>query len=202
MTPKLGCRGQKIERSLNFWREPLGLFHYTLLLQGEGQCGAECDVSVSKLLGLETFPIFGIVSDSVSKNLVSKKVSHLVSEKNWYREKYRIWYRKIWYEKNYRIRYRKLFGIKKSMGFGIRKYLVSEKRFGFGFVQILGIVTHWSADAQHLNPTCCTTVATPRQAARVPYQIHPFPFHFTHVLTTNYLSNNAADSGSWKFKES
>ena len=35
---------------------------------------------------------------------------------------------KIWYQKKYRIRY--------------RKNLVSEKSFGFGFVQILGIVTH------------------------------------------------------------
>ena len=72
-------------------------------------------------------------------------------EKMWYRKKYRIRYRKnwfrkkvsdlvsekvsdsvskkIWYRKKYRIRY--------------RKNLVSEKSFGFGFVQILGIVTHW-----------------------------------------------------------
>ena len=49
------------------------------------------------------------------KNLVSKKVSVLVSEKNWYRKKYRYRY---------------------------RKKLVSEKSFGFGFVQILGFVTH------------------------------------------------------------
>ena len=68
---------------------------------------AECNVSVSKLLGFETsrfrnFSIFLVVSDSVSKNLVSKKVSDSVSEK---------------------------FGIGKS--------------FGFGIVQILGIVTHW-----------------------------------------------------------
>ena len=55
---------------------------------------AECDISVSKLLGFETFPIFWMVSDSVSKkfgieksirfgtgkNLVSKKVSDSVSE--------------------------------------------------------------------------------------------------------------------------
>ena len=36
---------------------------------------------------------------------------------------------KIWYRKKYRIRY--------------RKNLISEKSFGFGFVQIWGIVTHW-----------------------------------------------------------
>ena len=53
---------------------------------------AECDISVSKLLGFETsrfrnFSIFGVVSDSVSK----------------------------------------IFGIKKSIGFGIVQNLVSEK---------------------------------------------------------------------------
>ena len=55
---------------------------------------AECDISVSKLLGFETFPIFGMVLYSVSKKfgieksigigkgkkLVSKKVLDSVSE--------------------------------------------------------------------------------------------------------------------------
>ena len=59
-------------------------------------------------IGFETFPVFWLVSDSVSKkfgieksigfgigrNLVSKKVSDSVSEKIWYRKKYRIRYRK------------------------------------------------------------------------------------------------------------
>ena len=58
----------------------------TTNLRFPGQLNAECDVSVSKLLGFETFPFFGMVSDSVSKK----------------------------------------FGIGKS--------------FGFGFVQILGIL--------------------------------------------------------------
>ena len=105
MTPKLGCRGQKIERSLNFWREPLGLFHYTLLLQGEGQCGAECDVSVSKLLGLETFPIFGIVSDSVSK--------------------------KIWYRKKYRIRYIGKNLLSKKLSDSVSEIYGTEESIGF-----------------------------------------------------------------------
>ena len=61
------------------------------------------DVSVSKLLGFETFPFFRWFRIRYRKNLVSKKVSDSVSEK---------------------------FGIGKS--------------FGFGFVQILGFVTHWS----------------------------------------------------------
>ena len=37
--------------------------------------GPECDVSVSRLPGLETFAIFLIVSVSVSENLVSEKKS-------------------------------------------------------------------------------------------------------------------------------
>ena len=56
-----------------------------------------------------------MVSDSVSKKFGIKKVSDSVSKK---------------------------LGIEKSIGFGIGKNLVSEKNFGFGFVQILGIVTH------------------------------------------------------------
>jgi len=40
-------------------------------------------------------------------------------------------------EKKYWIRYRKKYWIR------YRKNLVSEKSFGYGFVQILGIVTHW-----------------------------------------------------------
>ena len=36
----------------------------------------------------------------------------------------------------------KKFGIENSIGFGIGKNLVSEKSFGFGFVQILGFVKH------------------------------------------------------------
>ena len=72
---------------------------------------AERDVSVSKLLGFKSFPIFGLFRIRYRKkyriryrkNLVSKKVSDSVSEK---------------------------FGIEKSIGFGI------GKSFGFGFVQI------------------------------------------------------------------
>ena len=80
-------------------------------------------VSVSKFFGIEKS--IGIGFEKIwyqkkyryrfRKNLVSKKVLVLVSEKIWYRKKYRIWY---------------------------RKKLVSEKSFGFGFVQILGSVTH------------------------------------------------------------
>ena len=100
-------------------------------------------VSVSKKIGIEKSIGIGfekiLVSEKVSvlvskkfgieksigigigKILVSKKVSVLVSEKNWYRKKYRYRY---------------------------RKKLVSEKSFGFGFVQILGFVTHCLAVSQ------------------------------------------------------
>ena len=90
---------------------------------------SECDISVSKTsrfrnysncwdgigIGFENFWFKKKYRYRFRKILVSKKVSVSVSEKNRYRKKYRIRY---------------------------RKNLVSEKSFGFGFVQILGIVTH------------------------------------------------------------
>ena len=72
-------------------------------LQLYQQFHAECDISVSKLLGFETFPFFWIVLDSVSKKIDIKK-------------RYQFGIGKIWYRKS----------------------------IGFGFVQIFGIVTHWS----------------------------------------------------------
>ena len=62
---------------------------------------AECDVSVSRLPGLETFANFLIVSVSVSENLVSEKKS--------------------------RYRYRKIWSRKKSLGFGIGKFGLVRK---------------------------------------------------------------------------
>ena len=92
--------------------------------------GAECDISVSKLLGFETFPIFWMVSDSVSKNLVSKKVSDSVLKKNWYRKKYWIRYQKKMVLKN----------IIKNLGFVCLKHgfvkVGIEKSFGFGIGNI------------------------------------------------------------------
>ena len=78
--------------------------------------GAECDISVSKLLGFETFPFFLMVSVSVSEIFGIEKSIGIGFEKNWYRKKYRYRY---------------------------RKKLVSEKSIGIGIVQILGFVTHW-----------------------------------------------------------
>merc|ERR1719284_1320791 len=74
---------------------------------------AEIDISVSKLLGFETFANFLRVSVSVSENLVSEKKSRYRFRKIWYRKKslgigfgkfsirkkYRYRFRKIWYRK-------------------------------------------------------------------------------------------------------
>ena len=46
--------------------------------------GAECDISVSKLLGFETFPIVLMVSVSDSENFGIKKSICISFEKNWY----------------------------------------------------------------------------------------------------------------------
>ena len=63
--------------------------------------------------------------------MVSKKISDSVSER-------------FRYQKKYLIRYRKEFGIEK-VSESVSKIFGSGKRFGFGFVQILGIVTDWLA---------------------------------------------------------
>ena len=62
---------------------------------------SECDISVSRLPGLETFANFLVVSVSVSENLVSKKKS--------------------------RYRYRKIWSRKKSLGIGIDKFGLVRK---------------------------------------------------------------------------
>ena len=107
---------------------------------------------------------------SVSKNFGIRKSIGIGFENFWYRKKYRIRFRKIlvskkvsvsvtkkfgieksigigfvkfWYRKKYRYRYRKKNWYRKKYRIRYRKYLVSEKSFGFGFVQIWGFVTHW-----------------------------------------------------------
>ena len=75
------------------------------------------------------------------KNLVSKKVSVLVSEKFWYRKKYRYWY---------------------------RKKLVSEKSIGIGFVQILGFLTHCPTQAPTTINDSPTWRTPPWQPSRQP----------------------------------
>ena len=84
---------------------------------------AEIDISVSKLLGFETFAISLRVSVSVSENLVSGKKS-------------RFWFGKFGLGKKVSVSVSKKFGLGKSLGFGQfgfgKKVLVSEK-FGLGF---------------------------------------------------------------------
>ena len=64
---------------------------------------------------------------------------------------------RIWYRKKYRIRY--------------WKYLVSEKSFGFGFVQIFGIVTHCSVlSIAWAGRICHSSHQRPRQ---LPHLIPP-----------------------------
>ena len=46
---------------------------------------AECDISVSKLLGFETFPFFFMVSVSVSEIFGIEKSIGIGFEKFWYR---------------------------------------------------------------------------------------------------------------------
>merc|ERR1712001_514036 len=55
----------------------------------------ECDISVSKLLGFETFPLFLMVSVSVSKNFGIEKSIGIGFENFWYRKKYRYRFRKM-----------------------------------------------------------------------------------------------------------
>ena len=87
--------------------------------------GAEIDISVSKLLGFETFANFLRVSVSVSENLVSEKKSrfrfrkYLVSEKS-----LGFGFGKFGLGK---------FGLGKKFRFRFRKNLVSEKSLGIGF---------------------------------------------------------------------
>ena len=66
--------------------------------------GAEIDISVTKLVGFETFANFLRISVSVSENLISgKKVSvseNLVSEK---KSRYRFW-SKFWHRHSVHLR--------------------------------------------------------------------------------------------------
>ena len=90
---------------------------------------------VSEKVSVLVSKIFGIKKVLVSfwNFLVSLKVSVSVLEKIWHRKKYWIQY---------------------------RKKLVSETSFGFGFVQILGFVTHWP----FFSELCRLTVLSPRVA--------------------------------------
>ena len=92
----------------------------------------EIDISVSKLLGFETFANFLRVTVSVSENLVSeKKVSVSISENLVSEKKVSVSVSEnLVSEKKYRYRFRKIWYRKKSLG--------------IGFGQIFGIVIQWA----------------------------------------------------------
>ena len=82
----------------------------------------EFDISVSKLLGFETFLFFLMVSVSVSENFGIEKSIGIGFGKIWYRKKYRYRFRKILVSKKVSvlknlILVSKNFGIKKSISF-------------------------------------------------------------------------------------
>ena len=109
-------------------------------------CSAECDISVSKLLGFETFPFFLMVSVSVSEIFGIEKSIGIGFEKNWYRKKYRyrfrrilvskksfgIGFEKIWYRKKYRYWFRKIL-VSKKVSVSVSKKFGIEKSIGIGF---------------------------------------------------------------------
>ena len=71
--------------SIDFWElstDWIGIIWVQL-----GGSEAECDISVSKLLGFETFPFFLMVSVSVSKNFGFEKSIGIGFEKKWYQKK-------------------------------------------------------------------------------------------------------------------
>ena len=87
----------------------------------------EIDISVSKLLGIETFANFLRVSVSVSENLVSEKKS-------------RFRFRRIWSGgKSICFGFGE-FGLRKKVSLSVSENLVSKKSLGIGFGQNFGIV--------------------------------------------------------------
>jgi len=73
------------------------------------------DVSVSKLLGFETFPFFGWFRIRYRKILVLKKVSVSVSKKFGIEKSIGFGIGKIWYRKKFQIRFRSDFGYRHTL---------------------------------------------------------------------------------------
>ena len=93
---------------------------YTVSRVNQSPWLAEIDISVSKLLGFETFANFLRVSVSVSENLVSEKKSRYRFRKIWYRKKStRYLFRKFGIGKKSRYPFRK-FGIRKKSRYRFR----------------------------------------------------------------------------------
>ena len=83
------------------------------------------DVSVSKLLGFETFPFFKWFRIRYRKNLVSEKVSDSVLKIFGIGKSIGFGIGKFWYRKKFWIRFRS--------DFGYRHTLFSAKRFRINF---------------------------------------------------------------------
>ena len=78
------------------------------------QLHSECDISVSKLLGFETFLFFFMVSVSVSEIFGIVKSIGIGFEKIWYRKKYRYRFRKKLVSKKVLVSVSKIFVLKKD----------------------------------------------------------------------------------------
>jgi len=88
---------------------------------------SECDISVSKLLGFETFPFFFMVSVLVSEIFGIEKSIGIGFEKNWYRKKYRYRFRFFLVSEKVSVSVSKIFGIEKSIGIGFEKKIGIKK---------------------------------------------------------------------------
>ena len=112
-----------------------------------------CNFYQSVTFRFRNISFFGF---SIRKKIGINKIIGFGFGKIWYRKKvfdlvsFRFWvfsvskllgFNTFPISRWYRIRYRKKFGIEKSISFVIGK-IWCQKSFGFGFVQILGIVTH------------------------------------------------------------
>ena len=95
---------------------------------------SEIDISVSKLLGFETFAKSLRVSVSVSENLVSEKSLGFGFEKIWSRKKVSVSVSEnLVSEKKYRFQFRKNWVSEKSLGLGFGKFGLGKKSFSRGF---------------------------------------------------------------------
>ena len=93
---------------------------------------AECDISVSKILGFKTFSIILIVSVSVSEKFSIKKSIGICFENFWYRKKVLVSVSENFGLKKVLVSVSKKIGIKKSISIGFEKFW-SQKSIGIGF---------------------------------------------------------------------
>ena len=143
------CQPSSQQKNSLCWRS-----HHLLLLL------PEFDISVSKLLGFETFWFFLMVSVSVSENFGIEKSIGIGFGKIWYRKKYRYRFRKFLVSKKVSVSENlvsvlKIFGIEKNIGFkkfGIQKYRIL-KIFLKKSSSVIQDFWRWSEEANTLNCT-------------------------------------------------